>query len=308
MIIELEYSNPEISILLPVYNGEKTLRTTLQSLLDQTFQNFEVLVGIDGTYDDSKEIAESFKDSRIKIFLNSSNLGLAKNVNKLILNANASSKYLAMAEQDDIYVPKRLQWQLDIMNQKPNVGIVSGIAEFVSDHRKVLFPGLLVDKKQFPQGEELIKFLYRYQLKVVNSCMMIRKSVHKNNEMNFKDTYGNYNVDWDYTLRMSLKTEVYGIPKVLVYMNRKSDNQSVTKDKWQQFKASRALLKDYYRTYPKTLSKLDYKMALKEHRKIELGYRNYIGIVLNALYYTLHYRDFYFLKYLGKKIKHYLNG
>ncbi len=58
---------PLVTILLPVYNGEKTIKATLASLLNQTFTDFELLIGIDGTTDKSKDIALSFNDDRIKI-------------------------------------------------------------------------------------------------------------------------------------------------------------------------------------------------------------------------------------------------
>ena len=74
------YDNPLVSIILPVYNGEKTLQSTLESILAQTFSNFELIVGIDGTKDRSKSIVESFKDLRIRLIEHSENLGLAENV------------------------------------------------------------------------------------------------------------------------------------------------------------------------------------------------------------------------------------
>ena len=154
----------------------------------------------------------------------------------------------------------------------------------------------------------MFRFLYIHQLKVVNTCILIRKSVHQNHQMTFNNSYGNFNVDWDYVLRMSLLTNVYGIPKVLVKMNRRSDNNSVTNQKWKQFKASRQLLKDFRIEFSNLIHKTDYKKALKSHIKIELGYRSYSGILFYSIYYALIYLDTYFLRYLVNKVKHYFNG
>ena len=299
--------NPLITIILPVYNGEKTLKATLESLLAQTFCDFELLIGIDGTEDCSKSIAENFKDRRMQIFENPINVGLGRNVNKLISLANLESKYIAMAEQDDVYVPERLEWQLEVMEEHPEVGLVSGIAEFVSDTSKILFPGLLVHGKQFPQGEELFQFLYINQLKVVNTCMMLRKSIHKQHQLTFTDKYLNMNVDWDYILRFSLVSKVYGIPKKLVSINRKTANQSVTTDKWKQFKLSRQLLVDFKDEFPQLITNKDYKKALKMERKIELGYHSKIGIIFYGSCFFLIYLDFYFIKYIIVRIKKYLS-
>ncbi|TVZ59153.1 glycosyltransferase involved in cell wall biosynthesis [Flavobacteriaceae bacterium MAR_2010_105] len=296
-------NDPFVTVLLPVYNGADTLSATLESLLSQSYSQFELLIGIDGSTDGSKGIAESFKDDRIQIFEHPQNLGLANNINALIAKSAPESQYIAMAEQDDVYVPQRLAWQVEVMQQNPEVGLVSGIAEFVSEHNRVLFPGLLVNNQQFVQGKALFEFLYIHQLKVVNTCMMFRRSVHEDNGLYFRATYGNFNVDWDYVLRFSLVSQVYGVPKKLVTMNRRHDQGSVTQDKWAQFKASRQLLKDFKDEFPKLISVKIFREALKVHRKIELGYRSRALIILYGFYYYLLYFDNYFLKYIRFRYK-----
>ncbi|WP_223033958.1 glycosyltransferase family 2 protein [Hanstruepera marina] len=299
----MENEQPLVSIILPVYNGEKTIKATLDSLLNQTYEHFELHIGIDGTNDASKTIIESFDDKRIVIHENPTNLGLAKNVNKLISLTPLNSDLIAMAEQDDFYVPERLEWQVAIMRKYPNVGLVSGITEFVGDNKSVFFPGILVKGKAFPQGEELFKYLYINQLKVVNTCMMFRKSVHMDNNLSFKDTYGNFNVDWNYVLRFALVSNIFGIPKVLVKMNRKSNRQSVTTNKRKQYQASRQLLKDFKKEFPVLIPNKDYKAALKAHRKIEFGINGRLMVILKGIYYSLIYLDMYFVKYIFLRIK-----
>ena len=301
-------NTPLLTIILPVYNGEKTIGKTLESLLKQTHSYFELLIGIDGTKDRSKEIAVSLQDSRIKIIENDVNLGLGANLNKLISMAHQNSEFIAMAEQDDIYVLERLAWQVEVMQKYPKVGLVSGIAEFVSENSKILFPGLLVNGKQFPQGIELFRFLYINQLKVVNTCMLFRKRVHEHHKLSFTNKYPNMNVDWDYVLRFSLVSQVYGIPKKLVSMNRKKANQSVTSHKSLQHLTSRQLLKDFKAEFPELISKKNYKAALKAHRKIELGHHSKLGIIFFGSYYALRYLDSYFLKYIVKRFLKYVNG
>jgi len=301
-------SQPFISIILPVYNGEKTIKATLDSLLNQTFSNFELLIGIDGTNDASKTIAENFNDNRITIFENVTNIGLGPNVNMLISKVDEEAKYIAMAEQDDVYVLERLQWQVDVLETNHNVGLVSGIAEFRSNTGSILFPGILVHGNQFPQKEKLFKYLYINQLKVVNTCMMLRKEVHKKNKLTFTNKYPNMNVDWDYVLRFSLVSEVYGIPRKLVTMNRGLANNSVTRNKDLQHQTSRRLLIDFREEFPELIANKTYKQALKMHRKIELGHHSKLGILFYSLYYFLLYFDTYFLNYPMMRIKKYFNN
>lgn len=88
-------------------------------------------------------------------------------------------------------------------------------------------------------------------------------------------------------------------------MNRKISNKSVTANKSLQHKTSRQLLKDFKAEFPNLITKQDYKAALKMHRKIELGHRSKLGIVVYSLYYFLLYFDLYFLKYLLLRVKKY---
>lgn len=297
-------NTPLISVLLPVYNGEKTLRATLDSLLNQSFTNYELIIGIDGSNDDSKNIAASFNDARISIIEHPKNLGLAENLNALIGLVHPQSDFYAMAEQDDIYVAQRLEWQLDVMTQHPEVGLVSGIAEFIGDGGNVLFPGILVHGKQFPQGEALFKYLYENQLKVVNTCMLWRKSIHQQEQLCFNNHYGNFNVDWDFILRFTLISQVHGIPKVLVRMNRKKTVGSVTtNNKRAQHQASGQLLKNFKKSHPQLVDETLYRKALKQHRKIELGHRSAFILIVSGLYYSIIFNDKYFIHYIIKRIK-----
>jgi glycosyltransferase involved in cell wall biosynthesis len=294
---------PLVSIILPVYNGEQTLQATMDSLLSQTFTDFELVIGIDGSTDGSKSIVESYGDARIRLIEHPKNLGLANNVNALIASLHPDSLYIAMAEQDDVYVADRLALQIEVMEANAEVGLVSGIAEFNGVGGKVLFPGILVHGEKFPQGVALFQYLYEHQLKVVNTCMMIRRKAHEIHGLRFRNSYGNFNVDWDYVLRFSLMSQVFGIPKVLVRMDRGLVNNSVTRDKVAQYQASRQLLKDFREEFPELVTVGLYRKALKQHRKIELGHHSPIGIVFRSLYYSVVYMDLYFIRYLMKRTK-----
>ena len=109
-------NSPEITIIVPVYNGSIYLSETLNSLLSQTFANFELLVIDDGSTDASSEIVRSFKDDRIRL-IRKENSGLCHTLNRGI--AEARTSYIARNDQDDISFPQRLECQLKVMNDHP---------------------------------------------------------------------------------------------------------------------------------------------------------------------------------------------
>ena len=98
---------------MSVYNSQNTLEESIQSILSQSFKDFEFLIIDDGSTDESMNIINSFKDNRIRVFKNKKNLGLTKSLNSLILESNG--KYIARQDSDDISLPDRLRKQMIIL-------------------------------------------------------------------------------------------------------------------------------------------------------------------------------------------------
>ncbi|MBG44359.1 MAG: hypothetical protein CL530_10370 [Aequorivita sp.] len=300
----------KVSVILPIYNGEKTLKTTLESLVEQTFQDFELVACIDGTNDGSEEILKSYQDSFVKMLIlkNERNLGLGPTMNRLV--ANTKGEYIAVAEQDDYYYPNRLQLQVDILDSKKDIGLVSGIAEFW-DGEKVSskFPGILVAGTQYPEGKDLFLLNYRHQIKVVNSCMIFRKSVHIDNGLYFTKHYPSISVDWTYILRFSLVSKIYGLHEVLVRLDRRNDRTSITSNKKLQFAATRELLRSFAYEYPEIISKEDYKYAKTTQNLMELGAAKLFAFPFKFFrYFPQSPKDPRWLPYLQNRIKYYLKN
>ena len=276
---------PAITIILPVYNGENTIAETVKSLLAQTFTDFELLVCIDGTNDKSEQIVRAFDDKRISVLKNEQNMGLARTLNRLIAHSAAEARYVAMAEQDDYYYPERLKLQYDCMEQNKDVGMVSGISEFY-DGAKVTskFPGILVSGGNYPENhKENFLLNYVHQVKVVNSCMMIRKSVHINNGLYWSMHYPSISVDWCYILRFSLVSKIKGINQPLVRLDRRSSRQSLTSQKTKQFDAARELIRSFYYERKDLISPADYKKAMTTQHLLELGHKTYTQAIPSFL-------------------------
>ncbi|HEY4503943.1 MAG TPA: glycosyltransferase [Candidatus Paceibacterota bacterium] len=122
--------NVKISVLMTVYNGEKYLREAINSVLSQTFTDFEFIIVNDGSKDNSLEIIKSYKDPRIVFIDNQVNSGLIKSLNIGI--SNAKGKYIARMDQDDISLPNRFATQYDFMEKNPNIDVVGGWTECVN--------------------------------------------------------------------------------------------------------------------------------------------------------------------------------
>src|ERR1041384_3373929 len=112
---------PKVTVIFPVFNGEKFLHLSIRSILNQTFRDFELLLIDDGSTDKTREIISGFEDARIRFLSNEKNEGLIFTLNLGI--AEAHGEFLARMDADDIAFPERLQKQVDFLEANPGTGI-----------------------------------------------------------------------------------------------------------------------------------------------------------------------------------------
>ena len=127
----MQENGPKVTVLMPVYNGEKYLCEAIESILNQTFTDFEFLIIDDGSTDRSVEIIKSYDDPRIRLEVNVSNLKLSKALNKGL--DIACGEYVARMDCDDISLPDRLYKQVTFMDNHPEVGICGTWVETFGD-------------------------------------------------------------------------------------------------------------------------------------------------------------------------------
>ncbi len=110
----------KISILLAVFNGERFLEDSILSVLNQTHKNIELLIGFNGTIDNSKEITSKFKDKRIRTFDYGMDSGKAKTINKLLTESTGT--WIAIQDDDDIWLPRKLEHQVQLVDEYDIIG------------------------------------------------------------------------------------------------------------------------------------------------------------------------------------------
>lgn len=156
-------SNALVSVLLSTYNSEESVGESIESLLNQTYKNLEILISDDGSTDSTKEICKKFKlkDERVLFFSNKKNIGLTKSLNNLAQKASGS--LIARHDADDISLPYRIEEQIQFMNKK-NLDAVTTRSLVKQNNRKR--PGisfyipdkLLINRKNpFIHGTLIIK-------------------------------------------------------------------------------------------------------------------------------------------------------
>lgn len=122
---------PRITVLMPVYNAEKYLKEAVESILTQTFTDFEFLIIDDGSTDKSIEVVNSYDDNRIRLVKNMRNMGISKTLNKGVKLASAD--LIARMDADDISLPERLEKQLAFMERNPEYAMLSSNVEKINE-------------------------------------------------------------------------------------------------------------------------------------------------------------------------------
>jgi len=120
---------PKVTVLMPVYNGEKYLCESIESIINQIFFDFEFIIIDDGSNDKSLEIIKSYQDSRIKVFHNSHNLGITKTLN--IGLQSARGEYIARMDCDDISLTERLATQVSFLDNNLNITVVGSYMDMI---------------------------------------------------------------------------------------------------------------------------------------------------------------------------------
>src|SRR3954451_15211482 len=123
--------NIKVTVLIPVYNGEKYIWAAIHSLLNQTFEDFEILIINDGSTDKTPDIIRSFKDDRI-VVINQQNGGIAKALNKGLIHAKG--QYVARFDADDVCTAYRLAEQVKFLDENREYAVVGSDAEYIIEN------------------------------------------------------------------------------------------------------------------------------------------------------------------------------
>jgi glycosyltransferase involved in cell wall biosynthesis len=163
---------PKISVLTTVYNGERFLEETIESVLNQTFKDFEYILVDDGSTDKTKEIIKSFekKDNRIKYFYAGKNKGYGNLHNVINLGLKkCRGKYIARLDADDICYPNRLEAQYTYLEKHPKIFMIGSSADVIDKTGKKI--GELIKK---PWPSVVLKFTVGFNNPFTHSSIMFR--------------------------------------------------------------------------------------------------------------------------------------
>src|SRR5580658_10136563 len=201
--------DPLVSVVMSVFTGERFLRQTVDSILDQSFRDFEFIVINDGSTDDSASILESYqkRDPRLCVY-EQENRGLLESLNRGC--SLAKGRYIARMDADDIAVRDRLLWQVDFLEEHPEVGILGGNIEYIDAK------GTVFDTFLHPIDDQAIRSaLYQCEGSFCHPATIMRKAAF--------DAVGGYSTfffdggeDYDLWVRMAERSQLANLDRVVL--------------------------------------------------------------------------------------------
>lgn len=199
---------PTISVIMPAFNAEKYISTAIESILQQTFEDFEFIIIDDASTDQTYDIICNYHDKRIIRIRNQKNIGVAACINKGILNAR--SEFIARMDSDDISKPERFQKQLEFMNANSNLGISGTHMEIIDNKGKV------IKEHHKKAGDETIKVsLFFGHTSFAHPSIIMRKKIMDMYHLRY-DTAFQYAEDYDLYCRCSSFMVLDNYPECLV--------------------------------------------------------------------------------------------
>jgi glycosyltransferase involved in cell wall biosynthesis len=223
-----------ITVLMCAYNVEAYIAESIQSILDQTFSDFEFLIFDDCSSDKTVEIIQSFSDPRIRLIRNTENIGLTRGLNEGIKLARGG--YIARMDADDLSFPDRLQRQFNFMEKNPEIGLCGCWYQSFGAKNKVV---------RYETEHQKIALKLLYQTQFCHAAAFMRKSVLTYNSIAY-DTSFITAQDYELWTRLQPVCKLANIPEVLFAVRYHEKSISVVK-KTQQWENHYRIMRNQFK-------------------------------------------------------------
>ena len=210
---------PQISVLMPAYNAERYIAQSIQSVLAQTDEDFELIVINDASTDSTRAVVLQYKDPRLRLVDNPRNLGIVETLNRAI--ATSRGRYVARIDADDLCVPTRFAKQRAVLDSRPEIVMVSA-------EMSVLSRGAVRFTRQRPETDlKALRWMLHLGNPVGHPSMMFRAEAVQRLGTYMRREF-QYAEDFDFTHRLLTIGDVFIIPEYLVVYRQHGGNLTVT--------------------------------------------------------------------------------
>jgi glycosyltransferase involved in cell wall biosynthesis len=207
---------PQISVIIPVFNGEQTIRETIHSVLTQTFDDFELIIIDDGSQDSTLTIINSIQDARIKVF-SYSNAGQPASRNRGI--KKAIGNYISFIDADDLWTPDKLEAQLKALQENPQAAVAYSWTEWIDELGQPLGRGSYITEN----GDVFAKLILNDFIANGSNPLIESSAIASVGE--FDESLTNAH-DWDMWLRLAAQYPFVAVPSPQILYRKSASSMS----------------------------------------------------------------------------------
>jgi glycosyltransferase involved in cell wall biosynthesis len=200
---------PKVSVIMPIYNAEKYVKETIDGILNQTFEDFELLLINDHPTDKTMEIVKDIKDSRIRIIENERNRGIAYSRNRGL--EEARGQYIALMDDDDLTDRERLKLEVDFLDSHLDIGVIGGSSVNIDEsNRQQSEPAFILTNPDYIRAQMM------FFCPMANSSTMFRKNIIEAYGIRYQENCLGME-DYRFWIEMSLHTKITNFQKTFLY-------------------------------------------------------------------------------------------
>ncbi|MDH3974331.1 MAG: glycosyltransferase [Deltaproteobacteria bacterium] len=219
----------EISIIMSVYNGERWLSESIDSVLNQSYNNFELIVIDDGSTDKSVNILNHYmiKDKRIRVFHNKQNIGLTRSLNRGL--ELSQGKFIARIDCDDIWHPEKLSKQIEYLEEHPYISIVGTACNVIDENGHVSE----TQKIRFVKEDKSIRQSIVKFNPFTHSSILFKKDVYK--ELGGYNNSFEFAQDYEYWIRILQRYKGDNLAQALTFRRNSPSCITIKREKKQRW-------------------------------------------------------------------------
>ncbi|MGB3758606.1 MAG: glycosyltransferase [Rivularia sp. (in: cyanobacteria)] len=207
---------PTISVIIPVYNAAFTIVKTINSVQNQSFSDWELIIINDGSNDGTLKLINSINDSRLKVF-SYKNGGLSVARNRGI--SHAKGEFIAFLDADDLWTPDKLELQLKALHRNPEAGVAYSWTYFMEEKGEYCH----TDRQLFFEGNVLANLLIDNFIASGSNPLIRKQAIESIGEF---DPSVSGAADWDYWLRLAISWQFVVVPKPQIFYRLSSSSMS----------------------------------------------------------------------------------
>ncbi len=233
-------NDPLVSIIIPTYNRGNLISKAIDSILTQTYKNYEIIIVNDGSTDNTKEVIGKYDEDKIKYYQHAQNKGAAAAINTGIKNSNGD--FISFQGSDDIWLPKKLEKEMNIFKKSnEKVGIVYSGYWYFRNHKKIYIPSPKIKIKEGDIHFELLKGNFVSGLSLIRKICFEQVGLFDENLPNMED--------WEFYIRISKHFNFKFVDEPLAIAYCTLDSESINYIK--NLKSSELILQKHFESFNK---------------------------------------------------------